>query len=1262
MEFRILGPLEVTDNGRALQLGGAKQRALLAVLLLHANKVVPVDRLIDALWEEDPPARSHKALQVHVSGLRKVVGRERLETAPSGYLLRVREDELDLGRFHRLQEEGKLSEALALWRGPPLADFAYQSFAQADIARLDDERLACLEKRIDQDLTAGRHLELTGELEALVAEHPLREPLRRQLMLALYRSGRQAQALEAYQQARAALVEELGIEPSRELRDLHQAILNQDPALDVEVPLPPELEPRGEPRAAEPEPSSGHARPVRKTVTAVFVGIAATAEGGEALDPEARKRVNERAFGVAHGALARHGGSVETQIDEGVVAVFGLPVLHDDDALRAARAAEDARRSLLEVADEVTGAARLEVCIGISTGEVVTAETGSGPKSVGEPLAASARLGRSAEHAEILLDRPTYQLVRAAVTVEQVDSELRLLAVSPDFRRGSSSVDSPMVGREREGRRLQSAFEQAVGDGSCQLFTILGSAGVGKSRLVQEFLDGLSDSALIARGRCLPYGEGITYWPLLEAVKELVGIDDSHSSEEAQAKLSETLAAEGPEGHSRHLAELLGLADAEAGGGAEAGHAAVAALLEVLAGPRPLVLVFDDIHWAEPTFLDLIEYLVGWLRDVPILLICLARPELLEIRPDRGGGKPNATSILLEPLSEQESAELVENLASSTLDETTRRRIVEASEGNPLFVEEMLSLALEGGAAGGDLVVPPTIQALLAARLDRLGEAERAVLDAAAVQGKVFNEDAVMALLGPPFSEQTSFALASTVQKELIRPDRPSLGRRTYRFRHILIRDSAYESIPKEARSELHEGFARWLEDTARERATEYEEIVGYHLEQAYRYRVEIGAIDDAVAALGREAAERLAAAGRRAFVRSDAPAGVSLSSRAAALLPLDDPMRVELIPNVRVVQGLGADMSWAEAVLTEVVEAAATSGDRRLAAHGLVQRGFLRLFTAADISPGELIESARGAAAVFADLDDQLGLARSWRLIAQSHYLDRRAGPSEEAAERALVHARLAGDQFEEREIIQWLSVVLFLGPKPAEEAAAVCRRLLAETPGQHALEVHILGALSYLVAIQGRTEEAKELAESADRVMQSLGEGWLFPAFAGFEALWQHDPEEAERKLRGGYVELKRIGERAHFCTLASLLAKIAYRRGDYEQARALTIEAEEAASANDVHCHIQWRATRGKALARQGEVEEGERLAREGVAFGATSDFVCSHGDALLDLGEVLALRGHRDDAAAAVAKAIPLFEQKQNTFSAAQARAFLAELAD
>ena len=494
------------------------------------------------------------------------------------------------------------------------------------------------------------------------------------------------------------------------------------------------------------------------------------------------------------------------------------------------------------------------------------------------------------------------------------------------------------------------------------------------------------------------------------------------------------------------------------------------------------------------------------MRDVPILIVCLARPELLELRMGWGGGKPNGTTALLEPLSGDECAVLIRNLVGRAgLATEVEARIADAAEGNPLFVEEMLSMLIDDGllirdrgrwSATGDISavrVPPTIQALLAARLDQLDDNERAVIERAAVVGKVFYEGAVFDLAPANLRPAVPDALASLVRKDLIRPDQLSLGKPTHRFRHLLIRDAAYESIPKEARAELHESFGRWLDHAAGERAIEHEEVVGYHLEQAYRYLTELGPRDDRARAIAREAAERLGNAGRRALVRSDGPGGVNLISRAVALLPADDPLRVELVPNVRVVQGLAMDMTWADRVLTEAVEAAATTGDRLLAARALVQRGLLRLFTETGVTVDELIDVAERSIAVFEELRDELGLARAWRLKAQAHYLARRAGACAEASERALEHARSAGDRFEEHEIIEWLVIALLLGPAPAAEAAERCRCLIDEVPDAPVLQAEILAALAPLEAMLGRKDEAGELIRRAHETTSNAQLGRL-------------------------------------------------------------------------------------------------------------------------------------------------------------------------
>jgi DNA-binding SARP family transcriptional activator/tetratricopeptide (TPR) repeat protein len=1271
MEFRILGPLEVRANGKVLEVGAHKQRVLLAVLVLEANRVVSSDRLIDALWEDAPPATAVKALQLYVSQLRQLLGKERVLTKPPGYLLRVECDELDLERFQRLREEGRLREALSLWRGGPLSDLAYERFAQDDIARLEELRLVCLEERIGHDLEDGRHAELVGELEALVKEHPFRERPRAQLMLALYRSGRQAEALGAYQQARSTLVEELGIEPGRQLRELHHAILRQDANLDLELPV----ESREERQApvAESAVREPSAREVRKTVSAVHIVVGISSERGEGIDPEALRRMTSRAFREIQESVGRHGAAIETVTGDAVTAVFGLPVVHEDDALRAVRAAAELRERLQVLAGELLGerGARLAFSVGVGTGEVVTGgEAEALLRATGEPLTVASRLARAAEPDEVVLDDATRRLVRGAVVVEPVaDESFRFVRVAEAPPRQTSRFTSPMVGRERERRRLQDAFEQAVGDRSCQLFTVLGGAGVGKSRLVQEFAAGVGAEALVTSGRCLPYGEGITFWPLLEAVRGAVGLDDTDSPGEAVERLARVLEERGSADLlARRAAETIGLA--EGNGGGEEGFASICLLFDALAQRQPVVLVFDDIHWGEPTFLDLVDHLAEWIRDAPVLLVCLARPELLEVRPGWGGGKLNATTVLLEPLSEEECDELIGNLVGrAELPAQVESRIAEAAEGNPLFVEEMISMLVDDGllrqedgrwTAAGDLTavpVPPTIRALLAARLDRLDDEERAVIERASVEGKVFHHGSLEVLARDSFRPSVARHLGTLVRKELIRPEKPVFaGEDAFRFRHLLVRDAAYDSIPKQIRADLHDRHAGWLEGKAGERAVEYDEIIGYHLEQACRYRAELGPIGEEVQALGRRAAERLGAAARRAFARSDAPAATNLASRAVSLLPPGDPLRVDLVPNVRAIQGL-SDFAWAEALLDDAVAA----GDRRLRAHALVQRAFLRLFTAREVNPQQFIAIAEQAIATFEELDDVLGLARAWRLMAQAHYLDRHGGPSAEAAERALAYARRTGDRFEQREILEWLVVALFLGPVPAGEAARRCEKLLEVANADRVLELNVVGALASLMAIQGRTAEARELVEREHGDMHEVRDIWLFrPPLAGLIGLWVSDPATAEQELRPLYEQYKRVGAKSHFSSVAPLLAQAVYAQGRFDAAEELVREAELAARPNDVHSQIVWRGTMAKILARHGDFEAAERLGREAVEFARQSDFLDSRGVVLADLAEVLRLAGRSDEAADALREALLAHEQKQNVLAAEHVRTLLAEL--
>ena len=633
------------------------------------------------------------------------------------------------------------------------------------------------------------------------------------------------------------------------------------------------------------------------------------------------------------------------------------------------------------------------------------------------------------------------------------------------------------------------------------------------------------------------------------------------------------------------------------------------------------------------------------------------------MRPGWGGGKLNAVAALLAPLTPGECGRLIENLVgASGLAAEVTARIAEAAEGNPLFVEEMLSMLVDEGVlveddrswtAVGDLSevpVPPSIQALLAARLERLSDDERSLLERASVAGKVFQIAAVEELgaeVGP--------ALESLVRKDLIRPERSGAAQHTYRFRHLLIRDSAYDGIPKETRAGLHERYARWLEASAAGRAIEVEEVVGYHLEQAYRYLSLLGPLDSRAEALGREAAERLGVAGRRAFASGDAHAGLNLVSRAVDLLPSTDPLLLELVPNVRVVQGARTGLGWADRVLTEAVEAAATTGDRRLAAHALVQRGLLRLFTESDVAPDDLIATAERAIPVLESAGDELGLSRAWRLVAQAHYLARRAARSVEASERAFDHARRVDDRFELLEVGEWLTVGLLGGPISAADAIPRLDRMAAET-SQLSVRTCALGVLGVMAAMQGRYGDADAFHARGRVAMEQSGENiWFLSLTRGYVDIWRGDLPAAEEILRESYEALVGTGDGAHFSTIASVLADVLQARRRYEEAERLTHECEAATRLNDVFSQTLWRSVRAKALARLGESGLAVELAREAVAQTSGSDFLFPLAEATADLAEVLSVAGREQEAREAVEEAVRLHELKGNSEGAARVRA-------
>ncbi len=1035
--------------------------------------------------------------------------------------------------------------------------------------------------------------------------------------------------------------------------------------------------------------ASGSPRGTRKTVTVVFCDVTGSTGLGERLDPESLSRVMARYFDAMRAVLERHGGAVQKFIGDAVMAVFGIPVVHEDDALRAVRAAAAMQDTLGELNAELERdwGVGLQIRIGVSTGEVMVGDPRLGDTLViGDAVNLATRLEQTARPGEVLLAQDTWRLVRDAVLVAPVAAEelqggagapaYRLLDVSPDAPGHARRQDSPLVGRTSELQLFEWAYQRTVRESTCHLFTVLGAAGVGKSRLVAEAVDALGEAATVLYARCLSYGQGITLWPVAEAVRQAAGIKDVDSPSEARTKLDALL---GDDGDGPQVAERIGrLIGLEAAAvPAEETAWAVRRFYETLAGRRPLLVVFDDLHWAEAALLDLIEQVVDLSREAPILLVAVARPELFEQRATWAGGKLNATTILLEPLDAAESAALLDGLTGrAALPAEVKARIAETAEGNPLFLEEMLAMLIEDGrlrrqdgrwVVAGDLErvsAPPSIHALLAARLDRLDGEERAVLERAAVAGQTFDLGAVVELSPPAVRTDVPARLASLVRKELLRPVAGRLTDRSgFQFRHLLVRDAAYESLPKQTRAELHERFASWLAGWAGERIREYEEILGYHLERAYRYRAELGPADEQGRRLAAAAAERLAAAGRRAHGRGDVRASVNLLQRAVALLPARDPTRLHLLAELG--EGLIplARYGEAERAFDEVVAAAAASDDPGLRAYATIGKLELRLETVTDRGPNTIREEAERVLEVLERLGDDQGLAKVWRLVALDDYLQCRIAPAEQELNRAIEHARRAGDERLEALCLYSLAQAAFWSPTPVPDGIRRCEQIRRGADGNYRVELAALEALAGLHAMLGEFEAARALAASSLAIAGKLGPirlSAICGQIVGVAEMLAGDPKAAEERFRWAYGICERTGDEGLRAELAANLAQALCAQGRDDEVLRFSQISGELAAKDDLFAQVERRGPTAKVLARRGRFDEAERLAAESVALAEPTDMINMQADALVDLAEVLRLAGRAEAAAPTVSRAIELYERKGNLVSARRARDRLARL--
>ena len=1025
---------------------------------------------------------------------------------------------------------------------------------------------------------------------------------------------------------------------------------------------------------------------VRKVVTVVFADVTGSTALGERLDPEALRRVMGRYFDEMAAVIQSHGGTVEKFIGDAVMAVFGIPRLHEDDAVRAVRAAIGMREALEDLNRDLERehGEGLAARIGVNTGEVVAGDPSAGQRLVtGDAVNVAARLEQAAAPGDILVGEPTYRLVKDAVEVAPVDAlalkgkedrvlAFRLLAVTAGVAGHERHLDSPMVGRTKELSLLEHALERAVSERTSHLFTLMGPAGVGKSRLVHEFLNGAAADATVLRGRCLSYGDGITLFPLAEVIHRVAAILDTDPPAVARGKLEAVLTGS-PEAERAAglVAGLFGWGEPCA---TEDAFWAVRKLLEHLARDHPVVVVFDDIHWGEPTFLDLIEHLADWTREAAVLLLCIARPELLEVRPGWGGGKMNATSILLEPLPTDEASQLVDNLLGrADIPKAARERILEAAEGNPLFVEEMLAMLIDDGLLRleegawravedlADVTVPPTIHLLLAARLDRLDAEERAVIERGSVEGKVFHSGAVTSLSPQIARPNVRSRLLALARKELIRPDRPEFaGEDAFRFRHLLIRDAAYQAMPKEYRAELHERYADWLAEAARDRMVEYEEILGHHLEQAYRYRTELGAVEEPARELARRAVAHLLASAERADDRGDLAAARSLLDRSIELAEGPDRVHAlvalaELLPEV-------GEYTEAHRLAGRAVEAATELGDRASA----LRAELIRNFTKLSVDPGWSMAQARAVAQRVLEEAEQLGDQdlhdRAVLALAQELFFLGRTSEAIETLDRLSGRAP-AMSRRERTEIAAQLVVNAYFGAVPVEDAFEILERaagIRGESLTGRAHDARVRGAL---LGMAGRFVEAHGAFDEADALYDELGSSSIKVTtnqVVGETLRLEGRLDDAERVFRAMNAAYDAMEEKGFNSTVCAVLAHVLCDQGRFEEAEPWVRRSRDMSADDDFASQSEWRTAQARVLVDRGRFDDAVVLVDEALAVADETDYLDWQAQGYEVRGIVLEAAGRGDDARAAYETALDRFERKGNVVAAARLRDRLAAL--
>ena len=996
-------------------------------------------------------------------------------------------------------------------------------------------------------------------------------------------------------------------------------------------------------------------RGVRKTVTVLFCDLANSTELSERFDAEVVHDLMTRYFTLMHDCLVSHGGMVEKFIGDAVMAVFGIPVVREDDPLRAVLAAVDMHAALGQVNDQMAylGNLRVGIRIGINTGEVMTTEQPAGAQvlATGSTVNLAARLEQHAGQGEVLLGPRTYRAIAAAVETtpvgplrlkgirEQIVAH-RLVDVHPGSQPLSRRLDAPLVGRIAELRALDHILDRGVREQSCVLLRLFGDPGVGKSRLAAEYERLVRQrDGVVAAGRCRAYGEGPSLLPLADALRKLVdvAVDDGAPAAEPDT--------------ARAIAALRAGILRDGAPGADVTEVAWAAsrLIESAGRRRPVLLVFDDLHWADPMLLETIRQVSGQIQQAAVIILCIARTDFVAQWPGWADDVANVTTQLLRPLSAEDTRTLVGMLSDvSAHDLATSEKIVARAEGNPLFAEQLVAI-LEDGADPGTL--PPTVSQLIAARLDLLDASQRAVLCAASIVGRDFTLAALgvvsPGLGGPPPGRDLDFMLSALIRRRLVQRARPVIDSNfTCRFTSTAMREVAYDSVPKRVRAGLHEQLADWLESAGEGSAILGPEVIGTQLEQAQRTLSDLGQQDVHAREIGRRAAEHLAAVGVKALRRSDMLRATGLLERANSLYPDDAPARAACMEGLAEARIAVGDVGTGLEMMKRSRQEARRLGDAAVVAHARLQLAYLE-------QPGAQFTTsltvAKEVLPVFENSHDELGLARAWLRIGQVLQSQGRFRAAVDTLNRALGYASSADAELERASVLGALALSLWQGPEPVPQAIGQCRRLLAEhaTAGL-TVRAALSCPLAVLLATTGPPESARELIADAQKIINELGHAYAaatVPIFAAAIESLAGEWERAIGLLEDAERRCSTLGDGQLRATAQAERARALLELGESGDAAFLAREISAGMTLMPVHT-AGLRGVTARALAMRGQHAAAQQICGEALDAANRTDSLDCQATALLDTAHVHAAAGRHRAARAAAVRAWQVFGRKEH----------------